>query len=162
MLRSQGCLQEDEDQMAAKGKIHLVPLRISWNAAMQFSVIICLLAAIQSPLVGLQGHLKRICWTELPLHPTRLLLLSILRLMDILRRIHIILFSIASGLRCSARAAGIPASLIQSAHEISGSSEYTVSEGYQEEIRHVSAQFHWHEDRRDCNRRQGQHWCVSG
>ena len=55
MLRSQGCLQEDEDQMAAKGKMHLIPLRISWNAAVQCSVIICLLAAIQSPLIGCAG-----------------------------------------------------------------------------------------------------------
>ena len=136
MLRSQGCLQEDEDQMAAKGKIHLVPLRISWNAAMQFSVIICLLAAIQSPLVGCAGAsqedlLDRIADSSNPTSP-----IVNPSYNEYYSPYPISVYSpIAS--RTQVLSKGSPgASLhhsVQSAREISGSSEYIVSErSYQE------------------------------
>lgn len=136
MLRSQGCLQEDEDQMAAKGKIHLVPLRISWNAAMQFSVIICLLAAIQSPLIDCaeasqEDLLDRIAASPDPTSPI------VNSSLNGYSSSHPILFYSPIASRTQVLSKGSPsASLhhsVQSAHEISGSSEYIVSErSYQE------------------------------
>jgi hypothetical protein len=136
MLRSQGCLQEDEDQMVAKGKIHLVPLRISWNAAMQFSVIICLLAAIQSPLIDCaeasqEDLLDRIAASPDPTSPI------VNSSLNGYSSSHPILFYSPIASRTQVLSKGSPsASLhhsVQSAHEISGSSEYIVSErSYQE------------------------------
>jgi len=136
MLRSQGCLQEDEDQMAAKGKMHLIPLRISWNAAVQCSVIICLLAAIQSPLIGCAGAsqedlLDRIAASPDPTSPI------VNSSLNGYSSSHPILFYSPIASQTQVLSKGSPsASLhhsIQSAHEISGSSEYIVSErSYQE------------------------------
>ncbi len=129
-------MQEDEDQMAAKGKIHLIPLRISWNAAMQFSVIICLLAAIQSPLIGCAGAsqedlLDRIAASPDPTSPI------VNSSFNGYSSSHPISFYSPIASRTQVLSKDSPdASLhhsIQSAHEISGSSEYTVSErSYQE------------------------------
>ena len=136
MLRSQGCLQEDEDQMAAKGKMHLIPLRISWNAAVQCSVIICLLAAIQSPLIGCaeasqEDLLDRIAASPDPTSPI------VNSSLNGYSSSHPILFYSPIASRTQVLSKGSPsASLhhsVQSAHEISGSSEYIVSErSYQE------------------------------
>ena len=129
-------MQEDEDQMAAKGKIHLVPLRISWNAAMQFSVIICLLAAIQSPLIDCaeasqEDLLDRIAASPDPTSPI------VNSSLNGYSSSHPILFYSPIASRTQVLSKGSPsASLhhsVQSAHEISGSSEYIVSErSYQE------------------------------
>jgi len=136
MLRSQGCLQEDEDQMAAKGKMHLIPLRISWNAAVQCSVIICLLAAIQSPLIDCaeasqEDLLDRIAASPDPTSPI------VNSSLNGYSSSHPILFYSPIASRTQVLSKGSPsASLhhsVQSAHEISGSSEYIVSErSYQE------------------------------
>ena len=129
-------MQEDEDQMVAKGKIHLVPLRISWNAAMQFSVIICLLAAIQSPLIDCaeasqEDLLDRIAASPDPTSPI------VNSSLNGYSSSHPILFYSPIASRTQVLSKGSPsASLhhsVQSAHEISGSSEYIVSErSYQE------------------------------
>ena len=136
MLRSQGCLQEDEDQMAAKGKMHLIPLRISWNAAVQCSVIICLLAAIQSPLIGCaeasqEDLLDRIAASPDPTSPI------VNSSLNGYSSSHPILFYSPIASRTQVLSKGFSGTSlhhsIQSAHEISGSSEYTVSERcYQE------------------------------
>ena len=129
-------MQEDEDQMAAKGKIHLVPLRISWNAAMQFSVIICLLAAIQSPLIGCaeasqEDLLDRIAASPDPTSPI------VNSSLNGYSSSHPILFYSPIASRTQVLSKGSPgASMhhsVQSAREISGSSEYVASErSYQE------------------------------
>jgi hypothetical protein len=122
--------------MVAKGKIHLVPLRISWNAAMQFSVIICLLAAIQSPLIDCaeasqEDLLDRIAASPDPTSPI------VNSSLNGYSSSHPILFYSPIASRTQVLSKGSPsASLhhsVQSAHEISGSSEYIVSErSYQE------------------------------
>ena len=129
-------MQEDEDQMAAKGKMHLIPLRISWNAAVQCSVIICLLAAIQSPLIGCaeasqEDLLDRIAASPDPTSPI------VNSSLNGYSSSHPILFYSPIASRTQVLSKGSPsASLhhsVQSAHEISGSSEYIVSErSYQE------------------------------
>jgi hypothetical protein len=122
--------------MAAKGKIHLIPLRISWNAAVQCSVIICLLAAIQSPLIGCavasqEDLLDRIAASPDTTSPI------VNSSLNGYSSLHPISFYSPIASRTQVLSKGSPdASVhhsIQSAHEISGSSEYIVSErSYQE------------------------------
>jgi hypothetical protein len=129
-------LKEDEDQMAAKGKMHLIPLRISWNAAVQCSVIICLLAAIQSPLIGCAGAsqedlLDRIAASPDPTYPI------VNSSLNGYSSSHPISFYSLIASRTQVLSKGSPgASMhhsVQSAREISGSSEYVASErSYQE------------------------------
>jgi len=136
MLRSQEPLQEDEDQMAAKGKINLIPPWKGWHAAVLFTVMICLLAEMQSPLVGCAGGsqedlLDRIADSS---HPTSPIVNSSLNGYS---SSHPISFYSPIASRTQVLSKGSPGASLhhsaQSAHEISGSSEYIVSErSYQE------------------------------
>ena len=55
MFSRQESLKEDEGQMAKKGKIPLNPLRIGRHEAVRCMVIICVLATIEAALMGCAG-----------------------------------------------------------------------------------------------------------